>query len=95
MYKQISVYHYVEGSESPETFAMEIWFKKLVGLGVLLVGELDSMLIYHPGFSHQGSTNHRGIDVQNFERCTYFQIVIPLAALCLGFHVPWVSLQNP
>ena len=33
-------------------FAMEISFKKLVSLGVLLVGELDSKLIYHLGFSH-------------------------------------------
>ena len=54
-------------------FAMEIWFDKLVSLGVLLVGELDSNLIYRPGFSHQGSTNHRGGDViHHFERCTHF-----------------------
>ena len=54
-------------------FAMEIWFEKLVSLGVLLVGELDSKLIYHPSFSHQGSTNHGGADViHQFERCTCF-----------------------
>ena len=40
------------GSEDSNMFAMEIWFKKLVILGVLLVGDLDSKLIYHPGFSH-------------------------------------------
>ena len=33
-------------------FAMEIWFEKLVSLGVLLDGELDPMLIYHLGFLH-------------------------------------------
>ena len=76
-------------------FAMEIWFEKLVIHGVFLVGEINSTLIYHPGFSHQGSTNHRGIDVQHFERCTYFQIGIPPAVRCLGFHISWVSLQNP
>ena len=61
------------GSEDSDMFAMEIWFMNLVSLGVLLVGELDSNLIYHLGFSHQGSTNHRGSDViHHFERCTYF-----------------------
>ena len=54
-------------------FVMTIWFEKLVSMGVLLVGELVSKLIYCPGFSHQGSTNHRGSDViHHFERCTYF-----------------------
>ena len=33
-------------------FAMEIWFKNIVSLGVLLVGEIDSKLIYRPSFSH-------------------------------------------
>ena len=52
---------------------MEIWFKNLVSMGVLLIGELDSKLIYRPVFSHQGSTNHQGADViHHFERCTYF-----------------------
>ena len=52
---------------------MEIWFKKFVILGVLLVGELYSKLIYLLGFSHQGSTNHRGADViHHFDICTYF-----------------------
>ena len=52
-------------------FAMAIWFENIVSMGVLLVGELDSKLIYRPGCSHQGSTNHRGADVMHhFERCT-------------------------
>ena len=74
---------------------MVIWFEKLISLGVLLVGELDSMLIYHPSFSHHGSASHWGKDVKNFEKYTCFQIAIPLAARCLCFHVLWVSLQNP
>ena len=42
-----------------------------------MVGELDSMLICHPVFSHQESANHRGLDVKHFE-C--FWIVVPPAA---------------
>ena len=71
---------------------MVIWFEKLVSLGVLMVGELDSMLIYCPSFSYQESANHRGLDVKHFE-C--FRIAVPLAALCLGFPVPGVSPEKP
>ena len=44
---------------------MAIYFEKLVSLGVLMVGELDSTLICHLGFSHQEITNHQGLDVKN------------------------------
>ena len=71
---------------------MTICFEKLVSLGVLMVGELDSTLIYRPSFSHQESTNHQGLDVNHFE-C--FQIVVPLSAWFLGFLVPGVSPQRP
>ena len=67
---------------------MEISFEKLVSLGVLMVGELDSTLIFRPGFSHQESANHRSLDVKHFE-C--FWVVVPLATSCLGFLVPVVS----
>ena len=70
---------------------MAICFEKLASLGVLMVGELDSMLICHPGFSHQESANHQGLDVKHFE-C--FRIVVPPAAQCLGFPIPGVSPQR-
>ena len=70
---------------------MAICFEKLVSLRVLMVGELDYTLICHPGFSHQESANHRGLDVKHFE-C--FQIVVPSATWCLGFLVPGVSPQK-
>ena len=70
---------------------MVICFEKLVIIEVLMVGELDSMLICRPGFSHQESTNHRGLDVKHFE-C--FQIVVPPATWCLGFLILGVSPQK-
>ena len=64
---------------------MAICFEKLASLGVLMVGELDSTLICHPGFSCQESANHQGLDVKHFE-C--FRIDVPSATRCLGFPVP-------
>ena len=71
---------------------MAICFEKLASLGVLMVGELDSTLICHPGFSYQESANHQGLDVKHFE-C--FRIVVPSAGWCLGFLVTGVSSQKP
>ena len=71
---------------------MAICFEKLVILGVLMVGELDSTLICRPGFSYQESTNHRGLDVKHFE-C--FRIAVPQDAQCLGFPVLGVSPKKP
>ena len=71
---------------------MVIFFEKLVSLGVLMFGEIDSMLICHPGFSHQEIANHSGLDVKHFE-C--FQIVVPQATQCLGFPILGVSPQKP
>ena len=67
---------------------MAICFENLVRPKVLMVGEIDSMLIYRPSFSHQESANHRGLDVKHFE---FFWIVVPPAAWCLGFPVLGVS----
>ena len=71
---------------------MEICFEKLVSLRVLMVGEIDPMLIYRPGFSHPERANHRGLDAKHFE-C--FWIDVPLATRCLGFPIPRVSPYRP
>ena len=71
---------------------MVICFEKLVSLGVLMVGEIDSTLICPIGFLHEESANHRGLDVKHFK---YFWIVVPPAAWCLGFPILGVSPQKP
>ena len=53
--------------ENSKRVEMAIFFEKLVNLGVLMVGELDSMLICRLVFSHQESANHQGLDVKHIE----------------------------